>query len=171
MKLFNYCPCCGARDVIFDGVKKFECRVCSLTFFHNVAAAVAAVLEYRGKIVLIKRAQEPEKGKLDFPGGFVDPKETAEDGLRREVKEELSINLGELKYLGSSPNIYEYKGVLYNTCDLFFYCPINALPTEFDKAEIAELVLIDPAEVPEDKLAFESTKFGLHLYSTQNPTL
>jgi NAD+ diphosphatase len=170
MKKFDYCPCCGSRDIIFDDVKKYQCRTCSFTFFQNVATAVAAVLEYHGKILLIKRGEEPRKGKLDFPGGFVDPKETAEDGLKREVKEELNINPGELKYLGSFPNIYEYKGVLYNTCDLFFYCPIDAIPAEFDKTEIAELVLVNPKEVPQEEFAFESTKKGLALLHMRNLT-
>jgi len=164
MKKFNYCPCCGSSDILFDDIKKIECRACSFTFFQNVAAAAAAILEYKGKILLIKRGQEPEKGKLDFPGGFVDPKESAEDGLKREIKEELNIDVSELKYLGSSPNVYKYKDVLYYTCDLFFHSKIDALPTEFDKTEIAELVLIDPADNPTENLAFDSTKKGLQFF-------
>ena len=168
MKIFEYCPSCGSRDIFFDDIKQFACKACSFTYFHNVAAAVAAILEYEGKILFIRRGQEPEKGKLDFPGGFVDPKEAAEEGLKREIKEELNINLGELKYLGSSPNIYRYKGVLYNTCDLFFYSKIDVFPTELDRTEITELVLINPTEIPDDKIAFESTKIGLRLFN-QSP--
>ena len=168
MKIFEYCPSCGSRDIFFDGIKEFRCKACSFTFFQNVATAVAAILGYDGKILLIKRGEEPEKGKLDFPGGFVDPKETAEEGLKREIKEELNINLGELKYLGSYPNLYTYKGVLYHTCDLFFYSNIDVFPTELDRTEITELVLINPTEIPDDKIAFESTKIGLRLFN-QSP--
>lgn len=170
MKNFNYCPSCGSSDIIFDDIKKLECKACSLVFFQNVAAAAAAVLEYQGRVLLIKRSQEPGKGKLDFPGGFIDPKETAEAGLKREVKEELDIELGELKYLGSAPNIYKYKDVLYYTCDLFFHSKIDTLPAEFDKNEIAELVLIDPAQMPEENFAFESTKKGIILFNMQKST-
>ena len=166
MKKFNYCPSCGSSDMLFDDIKKIECKACSFTFFQNVAAAAAAILEHKGKILLIKRGQEPEKGKLDFPGGFVDPKESAEDGLKREIKEELNIDLGELKYLGSSPNIYKYKDVLYYTCDLFFHSKIDALPAEFNKNEIAELVLINLLEIPEENFAFDSTEKGLRLFNT-----
>ncbi len=162
--MFNYCPSCGSREIYFDNIKKFRCEACSFTFFQNVAAAAAAILEYDGKIIAIKRGQEPKKGMLDLPGGFLDPKETAEDGLKREIKEELNIELGELKYLGSYPNIYIYKGVLYHTCDLFFHSKINVLPEDFDQTEIEELVLIDPKEIPMDKFAFESTKAGVELF-------
>lgn len=165
MKAFDYCPSCGSRDIFFDGIKKFSCRACSFTFFHNIAAAVAAILEYDQRIILIKRSKEPCKGKLDLPGGFMDPRETAEEAVRREVKEEIKIDVGTLEYFGSYPNVYEYKGVLYHTCDFFFYSKIDTPPTDFDRAEIEELVLINPSEIPVDKIAFESTKRCLALFA------
>lgn len=164
MKIFNYCPSCGSRDIHFYNMKEFRCEACSFTFFQNVAAAAAVVLECEGKILAIRRGLEPQKGKLDLPGGFLDPGETAEDGLKREIKEELHIDLKELKYIGSYPNIYKYKGVLYHTCDLFFYSKVDTLPADFNRTEIEELVLIDPKNIPADKFAFESTKKGLELF-------
>ena len=166
MKIFNYCPACGSSDIDFDNTKKFSCRDCSFTYYHNVAAAVAAILESDNKIVLIKRAKEPGKGKLDLPGGFVDPKESAEEAVKREIKEELKIDIREPKYLGSYPNIYRYEGVIYHTCDLFFYSKIDALPTDFDRTEIEELILINPLEIPDDKIAFESVKMGLGIFKS-----
>lgn len=159
--MFDYCPSCGSRAVSFDNVKKFICKDCSFTYFHNVAAAVAAILEYDQKVILIRRAKEPGKGKLDLPGGFADPDETVEDALRRELKEELGIDAGTLQYIGSYPNRYIYKGVPYRTCDLFFYSKIDALPTDLDRTEIEELILINPLDIPADEIAFESTKAGL----------
>lgn len=54
-KLFNRCPNCGVLDISFDGMKKLYCQECSFTYFHNAAAAVAAVLEYGEQVVFIKR--------------------------------------------------------------------------------------------------------------------
>ena len=166
---FNYCPACGSSDIIFDDMKKVSCRNCSFTYYHNVAAAVGAILEYDKKVVLIERAKEPGKGKLDLPGGFVDPKESAEEAVRREIKEELRIDIREPKYLGSYPNIYKYEDVLYNTCDLFFYSKIDALPADFDKTEIEDLILTNPLEIPDDKIAFESVKMGLSIFKSSKP--
>jgi len=166
VKLFNCCPACGSRDIAFEDNKKFNCRECAFIYFHNVAAAVGAILEYDDKIVLLKRAREPGKGKLDLPGGFVDPKESAEQALIREIKEELNINLNGSKYLGSYPNIYKYENVLYHTCDLFFYCKIDALPIDFDRTEIEESILISPLEVPFDEIAFGSVKMGLGMFKS-----
>ncbi len=161
MKIFNCCPSCGAQEIFFDGVKKFNCKECSFAFYHNVAAAVGVILEYDRKILLTIRGKEPGKGKLDLPGGFIDPEESAEDAAKREIKEELKIDIGTLQYLGSFPNIYEYKDVVYNVCDLFFYSRINTLVTDFDRVEIEELVLVNPSEIPLDRMAFESTKMCL----------
>jgi NAD+ diphosphatase len=165
MKIFDYCPRCKSSEIVFDGFKKSICGACSFTYYHNAAAAVVAILEYDGKIILIKRNREPSRGKLDLPGGFVDPRETAEGALRREIKEELKIEVGELKYIGSYPNIYKYKGVYYHTCDLFFHSKIDMLPADYDKTEIAELLLIDPSKVPLSEVAFESTRTCLEHFA------
>lgn len=156
--MFKYCPLCGKAGIYFAGPKELRCRYCSFTYFHNVAAASVAILEFDGKIILLKRAREPRKGKLDLPGGFAEPGETAEEGVRREVMEELKLDLHTIRYLGSRPNVYEYEGVVYQTCDLFFYSKIEKLPTEYDKEEVAELLLMAPADVPSEEIAFQSTR-------------
>lgn len=163
-RIFNFCPSCGSKGINYDGFKEFTCGDCSFTYFHNVAAAAGTILECDGKIVLIRRNREPSKGLLDLPGGFIDPAETAEDGARREIREELNIEVGPLKYLGSYPNTYEYKNVNYRSCDLLFYREIEKFPTEFDEIEAEELVFIDPFEVKDEEIAFESIRMGLRLF-------
>jgi len=163
-RIFNFCPSCGSKGISFDGIKEFTCAACSFVYFHNVASAAGTILECDGKIVLIRRNREPGKGMLDLPGGFIDPGESAEQGARREIKEELKIDVGPLEYLGSYPNTYLYEGVSYRSCDLLFCCRIEAFPTEFDRSEAEELVLMDPFEIPEDEVAFESIKMGLRLF-------
>jgi NAD+ diphosphatase len=163
MDIFSYCPSCGSKGILFDGMKKLRCRACSFTYFHNTAAATGVILEYGQQIVLLRRSREPAKGKLDLPGGFIDPDETAEEALRREIREELNMELGTVKYIGSYPNTYEYKGVTYKTCDLYFSSRIDTLPTVVDKSEIEELILIHPCDVPDDQIAFESIRTWLRL--------
>ncbi len=163
MKTFKFCPSCKSDDVSFDGVKEFKCNACSFTYFHNTAAAAAAILEYDGKILFIRREREPRKGKLDLPGGFIDPNESAEDGLNRELQEELGITLDTMKYIGSAPNVYKYKNVTYNTCDLLFYSKIETIPTKLDKSEIATLELLNPSKINKNDIAFISTQIGLEL--------
>jgi hypothetical protein len=51
---------------------------------------------------------------------------------------------------------------------LFFYCKIDALPTEFDRKEIKDLVLLNPSEIPNNRIAFDSVKKGLEEFSSLN---
>ncbi|MHC4229305.1 MAG: NUDIX hydrolase [Planctomycetota bacterium] len=76
----------------------------------------------------------------------------------------MNINVETLKYLGSFPNTYEYKGVCYRSCDLIFHAGIEAFPTHFDETEVQELVLLNPSEIPDDEIAFESIRRGLNLF-------
>lgn len=159
-KLFDYCPSCGSKDIRFDGIKEFRCKVCSFTYYHNVAIGVGAILELDGKIVVIERGKEPGKGKLDLPGGFVEAGETAEEALVREVREEIGIAMSgaALQYFGSYPNMYKYKGVVYQTCDLFFHCRTELRPKDFDEQEVQSVSLVNPAELSPDKIAFPSVR-------------
>ena len=121
MDSLKFCPKCGNESLNWDGEKKWHCKVCDYVLFHNVAGAVAVVIKCGDEILLTRRNQEPKKGKLDLAGGFVDPKESAEETCARELFEEMKmrIDISKLKYLASLPNIYEYKSIIYNTLDLF----------------------------------------------------
>jgi 8-oxo-dGTP diphosphatase len=51
-----------------------------------------ALIRDRRALVTV-RAGEPEKGRIDVPGGFLAPEEDAVEGLRREVREELGVEI------------------------------------------------------------------------------
>ena len=53
----------------------------------------AVVLDDAGRVLLVKRANEPLKGEWSLPGGAVDVGETLENGIRREVREETGIEI------------------------------------------------------------------------------
>jgi ADP-ribose pyrophosphatase YjhB (NUDIX family) len=112
--------------------------------------------------MFLVRAKEPALGKLDFPGGFVDPGEGALEGLRREFQEELGWEpAGDLVLFASFPNTYPYKNITYNTCDLFFTIRVPGLRQEdlrLDPKEIGDVRFIDPGLVDFNELAFESTR-------------
>lgn len=160
----KFCPQCQEKSLDFDGKNQYHCPRCGFTFYRNVAAAVAAIIRCQGQVLFVVRAKEPKKGMLDLPGGFVDSCERAEEALRREVREELGIELGELTFFTNETNIYEYRGVRYHTLDLYYLADVDTPPRDCDRSEIADIRLISPQELDFSELAFSSTWYAMEKY-------
>src|SRR5689334_1645197 len=111
----RHCPRCAAESLTWHSATNFECRACGFMLFLNIAAAVAVIIESQGKILFGIRKNDPGKGMLDLPGGFVDAGENAEDAACREVREETGVDIGGLRYLTSLPNRYLYRNITYDT--------------------------------------------------------
>jgi 8-oxo-dGTP diphosphatase len=58
------------------------------------------IYDGKGRVLLIRRGNAPFKGAYALPGGFVEIGETVEAACRREVKEEVGLELGPLRLLG-----------------------------------------------------------------------
>ncbi len=170
MNDLKFCPKCGEKTLQWDGEKKWNCTNCNYVLFHNVAGAVAVLIKCKDEILFTRRNQEPKKGKLDLAGGFVDPKESAEETCVRELFEEMQIKVNpeNLKYLASLPNTYEYKNILYNTLDLFYgYEVENKFEVELEISEISETVWLKKDAINLDEIAFDSQRLFLEKYLDQ----
>ncbi len=156
----NYCPNCGKKEIVFREVKYWSCTECGFRLFHNVAGATALLIFHSNELLLIKRNQEPAKGLWDLPGGFIDPNETTEEAVVREVEEELYLKIkpSEVLYLGSEPNVYLYEKMAYRTIDLFFSIEIQKMPKSWNKEEIQEWQWVSKEKFSLESLAFDSMK-------------
>ena len=164
MNDLKFCPKCGEKTLQWDGEKKWNCTNCDYVLFHNVAGAVAVLIKYKDEILFTRRNQEPKKGKLDLAGGFVDPKESAEETCVRELFEEMQIKVNpeNLKYLASLPNTYEYKNILYNTLDLFYEYEVeNKFEIKLEISEISETVWLKKSAINLEDVAFDSQRVFL----------
>lgn len=156
---FKYCPKCGSTELITVESNGMKCISCGYVYFHNTASAVAALIEIPAAgVLLVKRNHEPRKGMLDVPGGFVNYRESLENALRREIREELSIELQSIEYFGSFPNIYIYEKVTYFTTDIFFRCVLDSIPVIKANDEINECLYFAIDKIPFDLLAFDSAR-------------
>ncbi len=170
VELFRFCPRCGVpRPADNHGQSPFRCGVCGLVFYFNPTVAAAAfVSNLAGRVLFIRRVKEPSAGKLGVPGGFIDFGESAEEGVRREVREEVGLELDRLTFLASFPNIYAYREVSYPVVDLYFTAvavnPESARPLD----AVAGIEWRLPAEVPEEEIAFPSLLAALRVLLSQN---
>jgi ADP-ribose pyrophosphatase YjhB (NUDIX family) len=152
-----------------QGEKTYRCTLCGFVYFHNVAAGVSAIIVCNGKILLVERAQQPAKGKLDFPGGFVDYDESNEQALTRELLEELQLSIDNMQYLFSYPNRYLYKDVLYSTLDSFFEVRLDTQPAlVLQQEEVSRYIWLDVTSVLVMDLAFVSGQKALQAYLRRN---
>ncbi len=165
--MFTYCPNCSSKKIQFKEGKLFFCPHCNFTYYHNTAAACGLIIASDNRIVTLVRGKEPARGKLDFPGGFVDPGEGIIEALRRECREELSWDPGpELQLFASFPNRYPYKDIIYNTCDMFFTVNIPGVD-EKDFILDEENILVyfaEPETIDPEEFAFVSTKKAFLVY-------
>ncbi len=86
---YRFCPADGTRLSEPRPSGGATCPLCGRSWYRNSAPAVGAVIVRNGKALLTVRGREPEKGQLDLPGGFLDVGENPEDGILREIREEL----------------------------------------------------------------------------------
>ena len=156
---FRYCPRCGNGPAASGGEPVFSCAGCGFLYHFNPAVAAGVIAEDpEGRVLLIRRAKDPGRGLLGVPGGFVDIGEAAEAAVHREALEETGVEVGELRFLGSWPNVYEWRGVAYPVLDLYFTGRARDGSTASARHEVDEVLWLRPGEIDAAALAFPTAR-------------
>ncbi|HEY8550513.1 MAG TPA: NUDIX domain-containing protein [Vicinamibacterales bacterium] len=164
---FSFCPRCG-RPASSPGARPFRCAACGFLYYFNAAVSAAVlIVAPDGQGLFIRRARDPGRDGLAFVGGFLDPGESAEDGLRREVREEVGLELSSLDYLCSHPNEYPYEQVVYPVLDLFFVGRAVDAASARPLEDVAHIVWRDPMTVDPAEMAFPSMTAALRHYQAR----
>lgn len=159
---FKFCPVCGSEHFEINNIKSKKCKDCGFTYYLNPSSAtVALIINEKDELLVVRRKNEPAKGKLDLPGGFVDMDETGEQGMAREVKEETGLDATEVKYLFSFPNLYLYSGFMVHTLDMFYRVKVKDLThvEAMDDAAAYDWIALD--KLNPEEFGFDSIRQGL----------
>ena len=167
---YRFCPICGAKRVTLIPPRPFRCESCGHTSFFGPVSAVGVIITNESsKVLLIERAKDPGLGMLGLPGGFVDPNEVAESAARREIFEEIGIRVGEMSFLMTAPNSYQYRGVVLSVLDIFFCAQVlNDQVISKDPIEVSAWMWTDVSSQVLDRMAFLSNRQALELFLAKN---
>ena len=98
----GFCAKCGARSKITMAGWQRDCAACGTRHFPRVDPVVIMLITH-GNTVLLGRSPDWPEHMFSLLAGFVEPGETVEAAVRREVLEEAGIRVGPVRYLASQP--------------------------------------------------------------------
>ncbi|MGF6772364.1 NAD+ diphosphatase [Paraburkholderia sp. GAS199] len=98
----SFCANCGSPSRVTSAGWQRICDTCSTRHFPRVDPVVI-MLVIDGERCLLGRQRHFAPGMYSALAGFVEPGETAEDAVRREVMEEAHVNCGQVAYFASQP--------------------------------------------------------------------
>lgn len=98
----RYCGACGRETVEASAERARACPDCGLHFFPRVAPSMIVAVERDDEILLARSPRFPP-GIFSVLAGFVEPGESVEDTIHREVYEEAGVEVTDLHYFGSQP--------------------------------------------------------------------
>jgi len=135
------------------------CDTCGFINYINPKIVVGSVVSFEDKILLCRRAIDPRKGYWTMPAGYMEEKESTEQGAMREAKEEAcaDIKIDALLALYNIPRISQVQ-VIYRA---------QLIEPKFGAGEESlEVKLFHWNDIPWDELAFPSVHWALHHFDS-----
>jgi 8-oxo-dGTP diphosphatase len=156
---FRFCPLCSDElTPLASGPDRGRLGCWREHFVHyeNPAVTAFALVERDGRYLVLKRGQEPYRGRWELPGGFVEQGESPAEGVSREVFEETGLRIEVLSIVGAYTSRYGDDGKW--TVDLAFHC--RASPGDLNlSAESSDAAWLTIQQVPPLAFAGERSAF------------
>jgi ADP-ribose pyrophosphatase YjhB (NUDIX family) len=141
----NYCPKCGVRLTARQegGRERLACPECSFVHFGEFSIGVGGVVIRDGKVLLIRRGQEPFKGWWQIPGGYAEHDEEIEQAVEREVYEESGVSARAKWVLGIRNSLGQPSTNVY----VIFLLEAERGDARVDGEESADVGFFSPEEI------------------------
>ena len=108
-----FCGICGAATRLFRAGWGRRCSGCAAEHFPRVDPVVIMLAEHEGRVLVARQPQYPP-GRYSALAGFVEPGESIEEAVARELAEEAGVAVGEVSYVASQP--WPFPGSLMIAC-------------------------------------------------------
>ena len=128
-----------------------ECEICN---FKNPKGTTSAVIIRDGKLLVLKRAEEPFKGLWDLPGGYMEANETPDHATKREIKEELGVD-ATLDLIGIFPGTASWKGKIFPVISHAYLAEFSG-DLKLNRSENSSLTWIALSEIDPKNIAFDA---------------
>lgn len=139
----RFCGRCATPTEMAPGERARRCPSCGLHAFPRLAPAIITLVHRDdGRVLLARNARWPT-AMFSCLAGFVEPGESVEDAVRREVQEEVGLEIGALRYFGSQPWPFPHSLMLG------FHARWKGGEIAVDGDEIAEARWFSPDALPE----------------------
>lgn len=96
----HYCGQCGQETTSFESDRSRKCVTCNLMFYPRLSPSIIVCVN-KGEEILLARNARARGNFYSTIAGFVEPGESIEETVHREVFEEVGIRVRKLKYFGS----------------------------------------------------------------------
>ncbi|HEX8442053.1 MAG TPA: NAD(+) diphosphatase [Allosphingosinicella sp.] len=136
----RFCANCGSPSELFRAGWGRSCSACAVEHFPRVDPVVIMLAEHSGRVLLGRQPQYPA-GRYSALAGFMEPGESIEEAVARELKEEAGISVTNARYVASQP--WPFPG------SLMIGCFAEALEDHLtlDQDELEDAMWVDRAGV------------------------
>ena len=98
----RFCPVCATPTEPVNGERAKRCPACEFIQYPRISPAIIVLIHRPGQVLLTRKAEWP-RNRYSLIAGFVEPGESLESCLHREVAEEVGVTVDSIRYLGSQP--------------------------------------------------------------------
>jgi ADP-ribose pyrophosphatase YjhB (NUDIX family) len=151
-----------SRMLMPENAERKVCTRCGFVLFPGPKLVAGCFVIDAGRVLLIRRGNEPAVGKWTFPGGYVDFGENAADAANRETREEVGMRVA----LGPLLGVFNDSAI---TVVVYLATPGKESPSLSDEA--SEVRYFSPDDIPWPDLAFPTTTDAVTAWvaSTRKP--